>query len=50
MGRDNLLKEKLILPHFNSLWIVRESAKILAKNKKWLDDSSLVELLNKGNN
>lgn len=43
----NLLRERLILPHFNSLWIVRESVKVLAGTKQWLDDDSLVKLLNK---
>jgi hypothetical protein len=43
---DSLLRERLILPHFNSLWIVRESAKVLAETNQWLDDSSLVKLLN----
>jgi hypothetical protein len=40
------LAERLILPHFNSLWIAREAVKTLAQSKKWLDDSSLVRLLN----
>ena len=45
--RKNLLRERLILPHFNSLWIVRESVKVLAGTRQWLDDNSLVKLLNK---
>lgn len=44
--KKNLFRERLVLPHFNSLWIVRESAKILAGTSKWLDDNSLVKLLN----
>lgn len=47
--RRTLPRERLILPHFNSLWIVRESAKVLAKTNRWLDDDSLVKLLNKRN-
>jgi len=43
---NSLLRERLILPHFNSLWIVRESVKVLAETSQWLDDSSLVKLLN----
>jgi len=44
--RKSLLQERLILPHFNSLWIVREAVKILAGTKQWLDDDSLVKILN----
>lgn len=33
MGRDNLLRERLILPHFNRLWIVRESKNSGKKQK-----------------
>jgi hypothetical protein len=44
--KTNLLSERLILPHFNSLWIVREAVKTLAESRKWLDDTSLVKLLN----
>lgn len=44
--RSDLLSERLILPHFNSLWIVREAVKTLAQSKKWLDDSSFIRLLN----
>ena len=42
-----LVRQRLILPHFNSLWIVRESVKVLIESHLWLDDDSLVELLNK---
>lgn len=45
----NLIRDRLILPHFNSLWIVRESAKILTGARRWLDDSQLVRLLNERN-
>ncbi len=47
VGRKNLLRERLILPHFNRLWIVRESVKVLAETRRWLDDNSLIKLLNK---
>lgn len=47
--KRNFFQDRLILPHFNSLWIVRESVKILAQTKQWLDDNSLVKLLNKRN-
>jgi len=47
--RKDLLQHRLILPHFNRLWILRESVKILLQANRWLDDSSLIKLLNKNN-
>lgn len=47
IGRKKLIRQRLILPHFNSLWILRESVKVLIESQSWLDDDSLVELLNK---
>jgi len=46
-SKKDLLQNRLILPHFNRLWIVREAVKILLEAKRWLDDSSLIKLLNK---
>jgi|GEM_PF-4770369 len=46
MSLDKLLERKLIMPHFNSLNILRESIKILAASKEWINDDQLIARLN----